>query len=200
VIALITAAMTPDRTLGRRADAAVARDELNQVLSLSGYRVRDDGRIATTQRATTDNDAASRSNRLRTLLDQRGGHPEVLKHCRPELLRTDFYEAVFEGIKGLGDRTRSMGARDEDGPKLVESVLEGSDPLIRLNARVTQSQRDEQRGVALLMKGMFAAFRNPAAHEPRLVWSMSEQDALDVLGTLSMVHRRSVSAVACEQR
>jgi uncharacterized protein (TIGR02391 family) len=196
VIALITAAMTPDRTLGRRADAAVARDELNQVLSLSGYRVRDDGRIATTQRATTDNDAASRSNRLRTLLDQRGGHPEVLKHCRPELLRTDFYEAVFEGMKGLGDRTRSMGARDEDGPKLVESVLEGSVPLIRLNARVTQSQRDEQRGVALLMKGMFAAFRNPAAHEPRLVWSMSEQDALDVLGTLSMVHRRLDGAVS----
>jgi uncharacterized protein (TIGR02391 family) len=88
-----------------------------------------------------------------------------------------------------------MGARDEDGPKLVESVLEGSDPLIRLNARVTQSQRDEQRGVALLMKGMFAAFRNPAAHEPRLVWSMSEQDALDVLGTLSMVHRRLDGAV-----
>ena len=26
--------------------------------------------------------------------------------------------------------------------------------------------------------------------QPRIVWSMSEQDALDVLGTLSMVHRR----------
>jgi uncharacterized protein (TIGR02391 family) len=40
------------------------------------------------------------------------------------------------------------------------------------------------------MKGLFAAFRNPQAHEPQIVWSMSEQDALDVLGTLSMIRRR----------
>ena len=32
------------------------------------------------------------------------------------------------------------------------------------------------------MKGVFAAFRNPAAHEPKIVWTMTEQDALDVLG------------------
>lgn len=61
---------------------------------------------------------------------------------------------------------------------------------ILLNDRANRSQRDEQRGVALLMKGVFAAFRNPAAHEPKIVWTMTEQDALDVLGTLSMVHRR----------
>lgn len=82
------------------------------------------------------------------------------------------------------------GETDEDGPKLVEAILEGSDPKILLNDRANRSQRDEQRGVALLMKGVFAAFRNPAAHEPKIVWTMTEQDALDVLGTLSMVHRR----------
>ncbi|WP_428847474.1 TIGR02391 family protein [Mycolicibacterium cosmeticum] len=36
----------------------------------------------------------------------------------------------------------------------------------------------------LLAEGVFAAFRNPAVHEPKLVWEVSEQDALDVLGTL----------------
>jgi hypothetical protein len=53
-VALVTAALAPDRTLDRRADAGVARDELNQTLSLSGYCVRDDGRAGRTSRATTD--------------------------------------------------------------------------------------------------------------------------------------------------
>lgn len=191
VVGLIHAAMAPDRTLSRRAEAAVARDNLNQVLSISGYRVKDDGRVATTTRATTDSEAAARSERLHKLLSDRCAHRDVLRYCRPELMRTDFYEAVFESIKGLGHRLRSMsGGNDEDGPRLVEAILEGTDPLILLNDRANRSQRDEQRGVALLMKGMFAAFRNPAAHEPKIVWTMTEQDALDVLGTLSMVHRR----------
>lgn len=191
VVGLIHAAMAPERTLSRRADAAIARDNLNQVLSIAGYRVRDDGRIARTTSATTDSEAAARSERLHKLLSDRGAHQAVLRHCRPDLVRTDFYEAVFESIKGLGHRLRGMsGGTDEDGPKLVEATLEGSNPLILLNGRATQSQRDEQRGVALLMKGIFAAFRNPAAHEPKIVWTMTEQDALDVLGTLSMVHRR----------
>lgn len=189
VVALINAAMAPDRTLSRRTTASIARDELNQVLSLSGYYVTDNGKVGITTRTTTDSEAAARSEHLRTLLSKRGGHSDV-GYCRPELLRTDFYEAVFESIKGLGHRLRAMDGKDEDGPKLVESVLEGTDPMILLNERANQSQRDEQRGVALLMKGLFAAFRNPQAHEPRIVWSMSEQDALDVLGTLSMIHRR----------
>lgn len=190
VVALINAAMAPDRTLSRRAAASIARDKLNRVLSLSGYHVTDQGKVGITTRTTTESEAAARSERLHTLLSERGGHSDVLGYCRPELLRTDFYEAVFESIKGLGHRLRAMGGKDEDGPRLVESVLEGTDPMLLLNDRANQSQRDEQRGVALLMKGLFAAFRNPQAHEPRIVWSMSEQDALDVLGTLSMIHRR----------
>lgn len=191
VVGLIHAAMAPERTLSRRREAAIARDNLTQVLSIAGYRVKDDGRIAMTARSTTDSEAAARSARLHKLLSDLGAHQDVLRHCRPELVRTDFYEAVFESIKGLGHRLREISGRtDEDGPRLVEATLEGSDPLILLNNRANQSQRDEQRGVALLMKGIFAAFRNPAAHEPKIVWTMTEQDALDVLGTLSMVHRR----------
>ncbi|WP_079656079.1 TIGR02391 family protein [Mycobacteroides abscessus] len=58
------------------------------------------------------------------------------------------------------------------------------------NSDVTYSCSRPQRGIAQLAKGTFAAFRNPAGHEPRLKWSMTEQDALDVMGTLSMIHRR----------
>ena len=192
MLRLVSVAMAPHRTLDRVPAAAQVRDELNQALSLVGFKVLDDGRIGRTVPARTDLEAKSRSERLRVLLAQRGAHPLVLEYVRPELVRGDYYEAVFEAIKGLGSRLRDLGSRDADGPRLVEGVLESREgtPVIRLNDLRTQSQRDEQRGVALLMKGLFAAFRNPAAHEPRIEWSMSEQDALDVLGTLSMLHRR----------
>lgn len=195
LVKLVSVAMSPERTLDRAARAAATRDELTQVLSLAGLKVLEDGRVARAAKARTVTEAQARTDRLHTMLGQRQAHELVLAYCRPELLRSDYYEAVFEAIKGLGSRLRELGGHDLDGPKLVESTLEGADPLIRLNAGRSQTERDEQRGVALLTKGLFAAFRNPAAHEPRIEWSMSEQDALDVLGTLSMVHRRLDSAL-----
>lgn len=196
VVNLVAAAMSPHRTLSRVPQAAAVRDELNQHLSLMGLRVRDDGKVARTDPTSTDVEAAARTTRLRTLLTQRSAHAEVLTYCRPELVRSDYYEAVFEAIKGLGSRLRQMTGEDLDGPKLVETVMEGRSPRLLINPGHTETQRNEQRGVALLAKGLFAAFRNPAAHEPRLHWTMSEHDALDVLGTLSLVHRRLDSAAA----
>ncbi len=190
ILAVITAAMKPDRIWDRQAKAVVARDELTQVLSLSGYRVLDDGRIGRAKTATTASEASARSERLRSLLEARHAHPEVIRHCRAELLRKDHYEAVFEAVKGLGTRLREKSGLDEDGRSLVQAALRGKQPRLLLTDCSTVTDRNEQEGIALLAEGVFAAFRNPAAHEPRLVWAVSEQDALDVLGTLSMIHRR----------
>ncbi|WP_396912836.1 TIGR02391 family protein [Mycolicibacterium sp.] len=190
ILAVITAAMKPDTIWDRQAKAVVARDELTQVLSLSGYRVREDGRIGSATKAATASEASARSERLRSRLTELGAHPEVVRHCRAELLRTDCYEAVFEAVKGLGARLREKSGLDEDGRPLVQTTLRGKPPRVLITDCSTVTERNEQEGVALLAEGIFAAFRNPAAHEPRLEWEVSEQDALDVLGTLSMIHRR----------
>lgn len=190
ILAVITAAMKPDVVWDRQPKAAVTRDGLTQVLSLSGYRVRDDGRIGSAKTATTASEASARSERLRKLLEERCAHAEVIRHCREELLRKDHYEAVFEAVKGLGARLREKSGLDEDGRPLVQAALRGKQPRVMLTGCSTVTERNEQEGVALLAEGVFAAFRNPAAHEPKLVWEVSEQDALDVLGTLSMIHRR----------
>lgn len=191
--------MRPDHTLSRKQQADVARDELNQILSLAGLRVRDDGRVARTPTAATDTEALARSRRLRVLLEDRGSHAEVIAYCRPDLLREDYYEAVFEAIKGMSSRIQRLTGVDADGYRLVDVTMTGKAPVLRLNSLSTQTERDEQLGIANLAKGLFSAFRNPAAHEPRMEWAMSEQDALDVLGTLSLLHRRlDAAAVGTE--
>lgn len=44
--------------------------------------------------------------------------------------------------------------------------------------------------MANLAKGLFSAFSDPAAHEPRVEWALTEQDAIDVPETLPMIHGR----------
>jgi uncharacterized protein (TIGR02391 family) len=92
--------------------------------------------------------------------------PEVVRQCRPELLRSACYEAVFEAVKGLGVRLREKSGLDQDGRALVQAALRGKPPGIPLTDNMTVTERNEQEGIALLAEGIFAAFRKPAAHDP----------------------------------
>jgi uncharacterized protein (TIGR02391 family) len=67
--------------------------------------------------------------------------------------------------------------------------------MFAFNSLRTDSEKSEQKGLVSLMVGVFGAFRNPAAHAPKVVWYVSEADALDLLTTLSMLHRRLDAAV-----
>ena len=51
-----------------------------------------------------------------------------------------------------------------------------------------------------LIKGLFGAFRNTTAHAPKIHWQITEQDALDILTTISLIHRRLDSAVRTQVR
>ena len=57
----------------------------------------------------------------------------------------------------------------------------GTAPRIAINDLLTDSQRSEQSGFANLVKGFFGMFRNPTAHEARVLWRMSKEDAEDLL-------------------
>ena len=191
LVGLITKAMSPQRTLDRAAAAAEARDELTKVLSFYGYKVTDEGKVANAKStARTTDEALARGERLRTSLVTRGCHDEVLMHCRAGLAKSEYYEVVFEATKGLNDRLSTLSGIAGDGAQLVDATLCGASPVVRLNALASSTDRNEQTGIANLAKGVLSAFRNPVAHETRLNWMMSEQDALDALGTLSLIHRR----------
>ena len=48
----------------------------------------------------------------------------------------------------------------------------------------------EQNGFMHLLKGIFGTFRNTTAHAPKITWNIDEQDALDILSTVSLIHRK----------
>jgi uncharacterized protein (TIGR02391 family) len=68
-------------------------------------------------------------------------------------------------------------------------------PLLAFNSLQTESEQSEHAGLMNLVKGLFGAFRNITAHEPKIKWSIPEQDALDMLSLASFLHRRLDQAV-----
>jgi uncharacterized protein (TIGR02391 family) len=117
-------------------------------------------------------------------------HPDVLRFCRAELVADNYFHAVLEATKSVAVKLRAKSGLTEDGAKLVDAALCGSAPRVAINDLITDSQRSEQSGFANLVKGTFGMFRNPTAHEARVLWAMSKEDAEDLLSLASLIHRR----------
>ena len=190
LVLFVNKAMSPARYTSCPELFIWRQDGLNVALAFAGYAVRDDGKVVHTTRESTVQGARARASRLRGLLESRGTHPEVLKYCRAELLHENYFHAVLEAVKGIAERLRQMSGLGTDGAELVSTVLLSKAPVIALNTLQTETELSEQKGIANLLIGVFGAIRNPTAHAPKVVWAMPEQDAIDVLGILSYVHRK----------
>jgi uncharacterized protein (TIGR02391 family) len=198
-VAFVKAAMKPVRWSSDPVGFRQMRENLNTVLAFSGLRIGEDGQVYRREKARTHEEAAV-AKRLRDEMIRRQGHAEIFKYCTNELVAEDCFGAVFEASKGLCQRVREMCGVDEDGHGLVQAAFEGPNPMIAFNSLRSDTERNEQRGLASLMKGVVSAFRNPEAHEPKRFWHVSEADALDVLSTVSLIHRRLDLAVVIHKR
>lgn len=190
LIMFINRAMNPVNYARDAAAFAWRRDELNVVLAFSGFYVREDGKVGHADKATTLDAARARAGRLKAALESRTVHTEVLNYCRAELLDENYFHAVFEATKGVAERIRQLSGLSGDGADLVNRAFSGQQPVLALGPLSTESEKSEQKGFAHLLIGLFGAVRNPLAHAPRTNWPMSEQDALDILTMISLIHRK----------
>jgi uncharacterized protein (TIGR02391 family) len=200
VIAFIQMAMNPVKHVHSPDYFEAEREKLNSALIFSGLKLRKDGAIETVTAARTLNEAQERAGVLRRALKDRKVHLDVLKFCRAELLDENYFHAVFEAAKSLAEKIRMLAGVSTDGGELVDNAFSfGSaahpHPRLAFNSLTTESEKSEQRGLMNLLKGIFGAFRNTTAHAPRIHWNVTEQDALDILTTISLMHRRLDQAV-----
>jgi uncharacterized protein (TIGR02391 family) len=171
-------------------DLGAVRAGVNEVLALSGLRLDADGHLRIVDVAKTADEARSRADRLRSRLTERGVHPDVLAFCRPELLQLNYFHAVLEATKSVGDKIRQRTGLDGDGSELVQRAFSLKNPALMVNDLANESDRSEQLGISQLAQGMYQLWRNPTAHAPRVRWAMEERETLDLLTVASMLHRR----------
>lgn len=190
VLAFIRKTMRPERFLRDPGRFEPLRSKLNAALAFASLAVDETGDLVTVAQASTLPEARRRANGLRTDLQSRGTHPDVLAFCREELLAENYFHAVLEAVKSVAAKLRSSTGLTDDGNALVDRVLGGTAPLLAINTLATESERSEQKGFANLVKGIFGMFRNPTAHAPRIHWAMDKADAEDLLTLVSLIHRR----------
>lgn len=190
LIMFVNRAMNPVSYARDPAMFAWRRDELNVVLAFSGFYVREDGKVGHAEKATTLDAARARAGRLKSALESRVVHAEVLNYCRAELLEENYFHAVFEATKGVAERIRLQSGLNGDGADLVNKAFAGQHPVLALGPLTNESEKSEQKGFANLLIGLFGAVRNPLAHAPKTNWPMSEQDALDIPTLVSLIHRK----------
>jgi uncharacterized protein (TIGR02391 family) len=191
VVMFITRAMDPADYTGNLGVFIDRRQKLNVVLSFCGMELGSDGRMRPAQHATNLDEALTRASRLHGALVMRGVHDEVLTFCRAELLLNNYFHAVFEAMKSIASRIRTMSGLAGDGAELVQQALAlNGGPILAINSLATDTDKGEQHGFANLLTGLFGTINNPHAHNPKIEWDMSEQDALDILTTASLIHRK----------
>jgi uncharacterized protein (TIGR02391 family) len=187
---LVVRALDPARFIDNPDRHAALQQGTNEVLSMVGLRVNDKGELTVAPRASTLDEVAALAGRMQTAMRRRGVHTEVYRYCEVELLRRSVFHAVFEATKGLAQRLRDTTGSTLDGAELVDACFTKTDPAITINAHLSKSDLSEHSGYANLLRGIFGTFRNPVAHAPRIEWSVSEEDALDLFSMLSYAHRR----------
>jgi uncharacterized protein (TIGR02391 family) len=193
VVAFIVEAMSPVRYRGKEGLFDLRQAGLNEVLVFQGLRVNDKGQVAKGPQASTLSEAAQHANSLRTELRRRGAHSEILRYCSQEILEKNAFHAQLEAAKSVADRLRTLTGARGDGAALVDEVLsigKVGAPRVAINALNTDTDLDEQRGFGNLCKGLLGMFRNPTAHDPRIRRAVSDDELLEMLMVVSMVHRR----------
>ncbi|MCP5523260.1 MAG: TIGR02391 family protein [Verrucomicrobiales bacterium] len=193
VIQFILESMKPVRYASNPEKFEARRSALNQVLVFTGLELGNDGLLRSRATAKTLAEAQERADRLRAELRRRKVHADVIRFCQAELLQENYFHAVLEATKSLSEKIRIKSGLSGDAGELAQkafSLGRPGIPILAFNSLQSETERSEQSGLMNLFIGMFGTFRNVTAHGPKLVWNITEQDALDLLTLVSLLHRR----------
>jgi uncharacterized protein (TIGR02391 family) len=190
ILSFINKAMSPARFVGRQEHFEDLRSELNKRLCFIGLELSASGKFLKSTIVQTVSEAEQKANRLKSRLETRNCHPKIFQYCRAELLAQNYFHTVFEAVKSIAEEIRQKTNLMEDGGELVDKAFSLKNPLLKINDLSNETMESEHKGFANLLKGIFGMFRNTTAHAPKIVWPISEEDALDILSTISLIHRR----------
>jgi uncharacterized protein (TIGR02391 family) len=190
--AFIARAMSPARYVDNHRRWQQLRDQLNAVLVLYGFKINEQGKLATGTQASTLSEAAKLAGVLQAELRRRDIHQELFRYCEEEFISRDLFHAMSEAAKSVPQRVRNMTGLAGDGQVLFDHVFGSNqaEPMLLINDFRTDSDKSEHRGLKNLLIGIHGHYRNPRAHRTRLGSTEQLVDFYDLFGLLSYVHRK----------
>ena len=164
-------------------------EDLNKVLLFIGCSINKSGKIYKVEVAKTLDEVDERVNHLKKELQNRKIHFEVMKYCGADYLRNDYFDAINEAVKSTFDRVRKITGLTTDGCELLNLAFSKNTPYIYFNKLQTSSDWNEHNGLKEMMQALYHLVRNPLSHTPKINWHIQEEKALDILTTVSLVHK-----------
>jgi len=195
ILYFIGQVLKPTRYINDKNRFDFFRVELNKILAFYGYEIQENGKIKQVDQVSTISEAEKRVNRLKEKLQQRDIHQEIFKYCNKEIVNENYFHLVFESTKSLAQRIREISNLNGDGSQLVDEAFsfnfeKRKYPKIAINSLDTASLQNEQKGFMHLLKGIFSMFRNTTAHEPKIIWQIEENEAIDIISIISYAHKK----------
>ena len=163
---------------------------VNRVLMFMGLEISKEGKINLINAATTITEVERRTQNLKRALEKRVIHKDVLACCKVEYLQENYFHAVFEAAKSLSEKVRNLTGIQDDGSGLFNTAFSVSNPRLALNSLQTSSERNQQNGLKEMLHGVTHMVRNVTAHEMKYKWIVNEQDAIDILTTISFLYKQ----------
>lgn len=77
----------------------------------------------------------------------------------------NYSHAILDAMHHLSNVLRERSGVDGDGVSLVGQALGGSSPRLRVNKLQTETERNVQKGLEQILRGLYQAIRNPRSHE-----------------------------------
>ncbi|WP_343668417.1 TIGR02391 family protein [Chitinophaga sp.] len=152
ILQFIQYALHPSRYINKRELYTERLHEINKRLAFLGIELAENGLFRIVDKATKLSEAEERSNAFKYRLQNRNVHENVFKYCNAELLVDNYFHSVFEAVKSIADRLRSMTGLYADGNALVDTAFSTTNPLVRINRLTTDTDRSEHIGLMNLIK------------------------------------------------
>lgn len=77
----------------------------------------------------------------------------------------NYSHAILEATYLISSVLRERAGVDGDGSALVGQALGGDDPKLKLNPLQTESEKNIQKGMEQILRGVYLGIRNPRSHE-----------------------------------
>lgn len=88
-----------------------------------------------------------------------------------------YSSAILDAMHLLTENIRNKTGLEGDGSSLVGQAFGGENPKIQLNKLQTESEKNIQKGIQEILKGLYTAIRNPRSHD-KLTDTKEEADSI----------------------
>ena len=190
ILKFINITMKPSRYIGQNEKFEFIRGELNKRLSFIGLTLNVSAIFNNVISSKTIQEAEQRVNRFKSKLENRNIHLKIYEYCNTELITENYFHSVFEAVKSIAEEIRKLTGLTLDGSELIDRAFSVNNPILKINPLVNETEKSEQKGFSNLIKGVFGMFRNTTAHSAKIVWQISEDEALDIMTTISLIHKK----------